>query len=123
MHQFAAYSEEYEVSGIIKDFPKNSHFKIDLLTSIDKPEDYHETAWVYFKTKEKADIKKLTAEIDASIKASDKEEYVEWISPVLTPIKDIHLKSHLARELEKNVRCGNVLIIFIAGMLAVLLAG
>jgi putative ABC transport system permease protein len=50
------------------------------------------------------------------------ESYADQIRPHLQAVRDIHLHSHLAREIQPNVRFRTVLIVMVAGMLVFVLA-
>ncbi|MFC2089500.1 ABC transporter permease [Bacteroidota bacterium] len=121
-HQFNEMAESYEVTGVFKDFRSDSHFHIDLLTSFKEPGSFDGTAWVYLLLSESADLDKLMSEIKAFLEENNEEEYVRGIQPFIMPLHDIHMKSHLPRELEKNVQLQSIVIIFIAGVMVFLLA-
>ncbi len=122
VHQFGVEAEEYEITGIFRGYPKNTHFTIDLLTSFDAPETYDATAWTYLKLIPGANIPEVEKGITTLIKDNNDADYATGVEPVLIPLTDIHLKSHLAREMNQNVHQLTLLILFIAGMLVFVLA-
>jgi putative ABC transport system permease protein len=122
MHQFASEPEAYVVTGVIEDFPANTHFRISLLTSYEDPDNFVGTAWVYAKLNPLSDPEKVSKRILEFIGENNSEEYAAGLQPRMIRLTDIHLKSHLARELEQNVQLKSVLVIFFAGMLVFLLA-
>ncbi len=122
VHQFGYEGEQYEVTGVFKNFPPNTHFRIELLTSYEDPSGYSGTAWVYLKLQANPDLIKIEQEVKDLIDANNDESYAEGLSPYIIPLKDIHLRSHLARELEQNVHLQTLLILFIAGLLVFILA-
>lgn len=122
MHQFASEPETYVITGVIENFPANSHFNISLLTSYEDPGSYVGTAWVYARLNERADPQVISERLRGFIFENNSEDYAEGLHPRLIRLTDIHLKSHLARELEQNVQYASVLIIFFAGMLVFILA-
>ncbi len=121
-HQFDDQSKDFEVTGIFKDIRKDSHFVIDLLTSYDDPETMDATAWVYLLLDENTRIPELRKEIKTFLDENNDEDYVKGVEPCITPIRDIHMKSHLARELDTNVQMQTIVILFIAGVMVFLLA-
>ena len=121
-HQFGIEAEAFEITGIFRNFPGNSHFHPALLTSYEDPANYHGTAWVYLNVSETSNIPKLETSITEFIKNNNEQEDWEGIEPELMALKDIHLESHLPRELEKNGSRQSVIILFIAGILVFLLA-
>ena len=122
VHQFDYKPQQYEITGVYKDFPENSHFKINLLTSFKSPETYSSTAWVYLHLQNGTDPEKVSAQIKDLIIAHNDERYSQNVEPSVIPVVDIHMKSHLARELESNISRHTLLILFIAGMLVFVLA-
>ncbi len=122
VHQFEYNPGLFEITGVFKDFPENSHFKIDLLTSFPDPENFKSTAWVYLKLQNQALASKVEQEImELILTHKDYEEYKN-VKPSLISLYDIHTKSNLARELEKNTSRQTLLVILIAGILVFLLA-
>jgi len=122
MHQFGTEPQLYEITGGIRDFPENSHFKINLLTSFEDPDEAIGTAWVYLLLKDSRSAPEVEVKLTDFIIDRHTEEYYEGLTPRLMPLTDIHLGSHLARELDRNLQFKSVLIIFLAGMLVFLLA-
>ncbi|MCF8226728.1 MAG: ABC transporter permease [Bacteroidales bacterium] len=121
-HQFSNESDEYEVTGIFREFPENSHFDIQLLTSFDDPAAFNSTAWVYSLLEPSVNPEVVPPKISELIRSANEENYARGIEPKLIALTDIHLRSHLARELEQNVHYQTVLVMFIAGMLVFVLA-
>jgi len=121
-HQFSYESDIYEITGIFNSYPGNTHFKIDLLTSFDNPQTYNSTAWTYLQLKPGVEPGTVEHRLKELIDENNDAEYAEGIQPVLMPLEDIHLHSHLARELDQNVHKLTLLILLIAGMLVFILA-
>lgn len=122
VHQFAYEGERYEITGIFKSFPANTHFKIELLSSFPDPQSYTGTAWVYLKLQDNPDLKEIEKKVKSLIDENNKQDYSEGLYPEIIPLRDIHLKSHLPREIEKNAHIQTVLILLIAGLLVFVLA-
>ncbi len=91
----------YQVTGVIDNIPDNSHLPINLLTSLNSNDERRGWAYIYVKLKDGK---------DASVIAGQMSKFIATHSPVaettvmfnLQPIEDIHLKSHLAREISPN---------------------
>lgn len=122
VHQFGYQPDWYEVTGVFKPFPENTHFSVDLLTSFDQPDTYSGTAWVYARVAKGAEQEDIEEQVRKLIEDNNEEEYAAGIDPFITPLEDIHLKSHLARELGSNVQYFTLVILFIAGLLVFILA-
>jgi putative ABC transport system permease protein len=120
--QFEVRPTVYTVSAVIKDLPRNSHFKVSVLTSFENPVAYESTAWAYMKLDPSSDPQEVERNIKTFIETNLKESYEEGINPRLQPLRDIHLRSHKAREIQPNVRYRTVLILMVSGMLVFLLA-
>lgn len=122
IHQFETEAVTYTVAAVISDFPENSHMDIRILTSFENPMEYINSAWTYLKIapgKEPGDLEK---ELKIFLEANVEESYAEVITPRLQPVRDIHLRSHKASELQPNIRFRTVLIVLTAGMLVFVLA-
>jgi putative ABC transport system permease protein len=122
MHQFDVRPTVYTVTGVIGDFPDNSHFRISVLTSFEDPMEYTGTAWTYVRLHPGTDPDQVEENLKIFIESNFDSSYAERIHPRLQPITKIHLHSHLAREIQPNVRFRTVVILMIAGMLVFLLA-
>ncbi len=121
-HQFGVQPSTYRVTAVIKDFPKNSHFKISVLTAFENPLDYTGTAWTYLKLDPSEDPWEIEKNIKLFIDSNVDEAYAEQIHPRLQLVSEIHLHSHKAREIQPNVRFRTILILMITGILVFLLA-
>lgn len=122
MHQFDVRPSTYTVTGVVKDYPENSHFRIAVLTSFEDPVSYEGTAWTYLKLNPLSDPHQVEKNIELFIDNNFDFLYTERIHPTIQPVTRIHLHSHLAREIRPNVRFRTVMILMIAGMLVFLLA-
>ena len=117
-HQRSREPETYTIKGVLKDFPKNSHIKVEILCSFpDDDESYW--AYSYMLLAKNTSLKSLQEKIqenwDKESKESETHPLVE-----LQALTDIHLKSHKTRELEPN---GNItsLILLMSGAIIILL--
>lgn len=122
MHQFDVRPTTYTVTGVIGDFPDNSHFRISVLTSFDNPMEYRGTAWTYLKLDPGTDPARMEKNLGLFVESNFDSDASERIQPRLQRVASIHLHSHLAREIQPNVMFRTVVILMIAGMLVFLLA-
>ncbi|WP_436517145.1 ABC transporter permease [Ekhidna sp. To15] len=114
--------EDWEITGIYQDMPSNSHFKYDIMLSMESREEAKQTFWMsfnfntYLKLQEGSDPKALEAkfpdliqkyigpEIQQFMGASMEEFYEAGNSAgfYLFPLAHIHLQSDKLGELEAN---------------------
>lgn len=96
------------VTGVFEDFPETSHFHTDLLLhrSDDENQDLAYTYLLLQKNvKKEYVLQALRQKMDEETAGSKSKA-----SPVLIPIKDIHLHSHVLREMGVN---GNITYIYL----------
>ncbi|GAB3489551.1 ABC transporter permease [Spirosoma knui] len=106
-----------KVTGMCKDFPANSHFKADLLTSYATfvkdlgPDNSPETAWqwdgclTYLLLRPGTNPKALEAKFPTVVDKLAGAEHKRYNSAavyLLQPLRDIHLYSHYIGETEPN---------------------
>ncbi|MDO3643987.1 ABC transporter permease [Mucilaginibacter sp. L3T2-6] len=111
-----------KITGVIKDIPKQSHFKFDFFISMSSFKDSESNEWLrsdyntYVLFKNAADHKKLEAALPAFLKKfsgddmrnqlhqtmSEFEKGGSFFRLNLTPLTDIHLKSNRTGELGPN---------------------
>lgn len=128
-------AREYEITGVIQDFPENSHLKIEYLISMPTfYEDYPDgwtgsTTWkvvyTYLSFDNDADFSNVNTKIkDFQYDHQLNEYYTEEDLNArgdffeLHPITDIHLKSHREQEMGPN---SHIRYIYIFGALAALI--
>jgi len=117
-HQRSKESKPYTIKAILKDFPKNSHFKADILCSLES-EGENNWAYSYMLLKPNVDFLKVQQAIQNDWDVMYKDE--DWHPLVdLQALTDIHLHSHKSRELETN---GNLsaLLLLISGAIIILI--
>ena len=113
---------DYIVTGVVKDFPKNSHFHFDFIGSLTSYADSRSTAWLsnnyytYFVLRKGTDPKQFQQKLNTQV--------LKYIGPLiqsatgvtleqlkkkgdnysyfLQPLTSIHLYSHLDYEIEPN---------------------
>ncbi|MFZ5939561.1 MAG: ABC transporter permease [Bacteroidota bacterium] len=121
LHQFNIEFNTYTVTGIIEDFPENSHFRINALTSFDNPDEYDGTSWVYVRLAPNCDTEKLLNRIPGFISEHIDAEYGKTVRAHIQKLTDIHLRSDKPREIQPNSSYSSLLILIIAAILVFLL--
>jgi putative ABC transport system permease protein len=121
-HQFDTIMNMYTVTGVMKDFPANSHVHIDVLGSLDDPEQPVGWAYIYILLHEGIDPGKMLEKFPDFLKQFMNEEQVAWWTPHLQPVQDIHLYSDKDREIEQNGKADNVYIFIIVAILLLIVA-
>ncbi|GAG85939.1 unnamed protein product, partial [marine sediment metagenome] len=105
---------DYEIAGVVKSIPQNSHFKFDILLSYDnliQRSRYWDDSWVservysYILLAPGADVDALEAKLpqipEAFIGENMKRAFF-LLEYKLVKLTDIHLHSSVSRELEVN---------------------
>jgi putative ABC transport system permease protein len=121
IHQQDPNPKTYIIDGVMEDFPENSHFHAELLTSHAGVEDQTTWAYTYFLMKEGTNVEALRNTIQKKWEKENKDKSSIQIL-YLQRLTDIHLFSHKAREMEKNgdirsiilLGSGALIILFIA---------
>ncbi len=103
-------SDQFKVTGVVRDVPRNSHFSFNYLASFVSYDFWDLTEWrvnnfhLYLLLKEGVDPKafeaKLPAFLDRHIAAEQRAEMET--TPVLQKLTKIHLHSNLFREFRPN---------------------
>ena len=121
LHQQDNDPKVYTIDGVMEDFPRNSHFHAELLTSFTSDNDRTTWAYTYLLIKKGADVDALRSTIQHNWETENKSNDSVPIL-YLQKLTDIHLFSQKTVEMEKNgdirsiillVSC-TVLILFIA---------
>jgi putative ABC transport system permease protein len=127
----------FKVTGIMKDFPENSHFHFDLLLSVVSFEGRLNDHWwnnnfrTYIVLRDDADPKELGAKFPAFIKkyiGEGKDDWDKWLAAgnnweyFLQPLASIHLNSSLNGEFEANGNINYIYIFISAALLIVIIA-
>ncbi len=124
-----------EIQGVYKDFPKQSHFRPQMLFS------FHENMhlpppvldkwgapdfYTYLELSDDANIETVESNIN-QLTISEKKQYFDNTGTVhqyhLQPLTDIHTKSHLSEELSVNIQNSYLNILLAISILIVTLAG
>ena len=128
--------QDYKVTGVIKDFPENSHFHFDFLASLTNTNSAKRTEWlindwytyIVLRTgSDPEDSEKMLDEVvnkyaSPEITAAIGVPYKDLLSKgnrykfYLQPLTDIHLRSDLEHEIEPN---SSIAYVYIFSVIAV----
>ncbi len=121
--QFYGYNVDYTIKGVMKDFPRNSHFHPDFIfTPFDKTA-FIGWAWTYLLLAPKAVPGNILSGFNDFFSLHNeraKDEIKETIH--LQRISDIHLHSDKLREIESNSSMTVIYTLFIAAMILLSIA-
>jgi len=104
------HREDFRVTGVMKDFPENSHIRIDSLISVryDAPwHDVGENDWdplfyyTYVQLAPNASSASAASKIAAVLNENVKDLNAEII---LQPLRDVHLRSHFQWDLDNDAQ-------------------
>lgn len=100
--------EEMQVSGVLKNIPKNSHFHFDFLIPFSMYDFFDLDNWTinnfhtYLLLRDKADSATLEKNLPEFVRRHTGEEISDSTFVKLQPLNEIHLHSNLLREFEPN---------------------
>lgn len=120
-HQQTDTADTYTIVGVMEDFPPNSHFHADVLTTIPRTEVNQSWGYTYYLVQPNTDMEALRQ----TIQTKWDEELQEGVlarTIHFQKLTDIHLYSRKTREIEPNgdirslilLISGGVIILFIA---------
>jgi len=119
---------EMQITGIIENVPRNSHFTLDLLASYNTLKGYHrEEVWgnanfySYFLLKEGTDVKTLNDKIEQLILKEKGEEFKAMgisMNFPLHALTDIHLRINIEDDIAPQ---GDISYIYIFGFIAIVI--
>lgn len=101
--------QEGFISGIIKDLPENTHLQTDMLVS-DGDNAAGIYPYCYLMLKEGTDCSIFARKLTETIKKEFDDPMFNTVVAEVMPVKDIHLHSHVQRELSPN---GNIDYIYL----------
>jgi putative ABC transport system permease protein len=118
-HQQEPKPQVFTIEGVIEDFPENSHFHAELLTSFTSDNDKTTWAYTYLLLKKGANADKLRTSIQDDWKA---ENQTSDPVPVLylQKLGDIHLFSQKTREMERNGDFRTIILLVIGAAVILL---
>jgi putative ABC transport system permease protein len=112
----------HHVTGVMEDVPSNTHLPVDMLISFRDNKERTGWAYSYLLLQEGATISQVESSVRSFIKKYDTEEEGKDTNFIFQPINDIHLTSHLAREITPGGESLYVRVVGFAGMLVLLMA-
>jgi putative ABC transport system permease protein len=125
----------YQVEGVFKDVPENSHLKFDFLLSYRtlylSGYWWAENNWlmnaslVYIKLLPGTDIKEFESKLPSMWKkymGEFMDKHQLRIESFLQPLERIHLHSHIFQEVENNGDGGNVLFLIFIGCFVIIIS-
>lgn len=120
-HQQDPVARNYSIDGVLEDFPANSHFHADLLTSFSNEGDLTTWAYTYYLLSRGTDAdvlkKMMQKKLDSEVKTGDRVPVV-----YLQKLTDIHLYSHKTREMEKNGDIRTVILLLTCAFVILMVA-
>ena len=135
--QIEGHKKGYKITGIVKDFPPQSHFHFNFLISFSSADQNHKDNWLipymftYILVKPNSSIPALEKNLSALVVknfsaqvnkftgmswADYKKKNGHGLNIYLQPLTDIHLHSNLRVELEPN---GNYKYVYLFGIIAI----
>ena len=120
--QYYSESSDFTIKGIMKDFPQNSHFHPDIITTpaYGKIEGW---AWAYLQLVPNTNPEKITSGYPAFL-ARQLNKPVDEIQTkaYLQKLTDIHLHSDKLREIEANGNTANLIVLALAALVLLLIS-
>ncbi len=114
--------QTYKITGVMKNLPPNSHFQIDFLASYQSEEARQGWAWIYILLKPETNPSLLEEKCPSFIEKYADPDAARYSFLHLQPLIDIHLKSHLDREIEPNGDSRYITIFSVVAVLIMLIA-
>jgi putative ABC transport system permease protein len=114
---------DFTIKGVMKDFPQNSHFHPEFITTpVDKTE-FNRMAWTYLLLSENAKPDNISLRFKdfISIQMGKKLDEIKT-EAYLQSISDIHLHSSKYREIEPNSSMSVIYTLAVAALLLLLIA-
>jgi len=120
--QYYGNPSDFTIKGVMKDFPQNSHFHPDLITTPDQGK-ISWWAYCYLLLNKNADPKEITSGYARFLaRESDKPADKIETKAYLQKITDIHLRSDKLREIENNGNMTNIYVLAIAALILLLIS-
>lgn len=120
--EYSTEEHAYTITGVMQDVPANSHLPADLFFSYKDSSERNWWAYAYLFLAEGSDISTVEAKMEAFVQKHANEQEVAHTSFHFQALSDIHLTSHLAREIVPNGNGRNVSIFFFVGLFILLIA-
>jgi putative ABC transport system permease protein len=124
-----ADNDDFEITGVIKNPPRNTHAKFNFITSLDlnRISNYTRESWemtiyyTYLKINQNTSVKSLENSINSFLKSKPGQLLDDW-TYFLQPIKSIHLHSDLLFEVEPPGNQTYLYIFSVIGVFILLIA-
>jgi len=113
---------KYTIVGIMKNNPAQSHFHPEILTSLDKQDDYSKWNYTYLLLDKAESLNRVKDQFDKFKKKHLDKEYIPLYTFHLQGVQDIHLNSHKDREIEINGDSKSIKILILLALLISLVA-
>ncbi len=121
--QYYGQAQEFTIVGVMNDFPSNSHFHPDFVTTPVSDRFTYGWAFTYLVLSENSNVENVKSGIYDYLKNNVESKPEEMDTEVhLQRITDIHLNSHKLREIEENSNIRNVYVLAIAALILLLIA-
>ena len=99
---FSSEEQTFSITGVMEEIPINTHLPVEMFFSFANEEERNGWAYIYTLFKEGATPALVQAKVEAFIETRSDPGSPMQISFVFQPLSDIHLNSHLAREIVPN---------------------
>ena len=107
----------YTITGVMPDFPGNSHFHPEILLSFDDPSQYNGWFYTYLLLKKNTNVASVEAKFTAFKQIHFEDEKTRETEIFhLQNVQDIHLYSHKDREIEPNGDARSITILTIVAI-------
>jgi putative ABC transport system permease protein len=120
-HQQKDSAVSYTVVGLMDDFPANSHFHADALTTIPDMQFNHSWGYLYYLLEEGTEVNNLKESIqqkwDENLKEGELAGTLHFQN-----LQDIHLHSHKTREIEANGDLKSIILLLSGALIILLIA-
>lgn len=121
--QYYGQNIDFTVKGVIKDFPQNSHFHPEIITTPVDRTVLTSWAWTYLLLSSNADPDKIISGFTDFYKSRVKNDNAGTkVEAYLQRLSDIHLHSDKLREIESNSSMPVIYTLSIAALLLLLIA-
>ena len=121
--QFYGEDQIFTVRGIMKDFPFNSHFHPDFITTPILDRFTYGWAWTYLLLTENANPENVKKGFTNYLTENREDNKAEMNTEVhLQKLSDIHLHSNKLREIEPNGNIRNIYVLAIAAFILLLIS-
>ena len=119
---FSAEELVYQVTGVMENVPANTHLPVEMLMSFKDEQERSSWAYIYTLLEEGASIESVEAKIPQFI-ANHVDSASVWQTGIeFQALSDIHLHSHLAREIVPNGNAMYVQIFYLVAFFILLIA-